>query len=138
MDENKFQVKALVADADKIEYPHHGPTVAPQYNRGSTITITPNKLVVDIKSYSKVLLTEYRPFTQEKFNEVLSSFKDLKGMAKPSEDEMPVGGSLGTIAFYKDGKEIFKGYHSGNKAINYTGADIDLSYLAPGLNELIE
>jgi acyl-homoserine lactone acylase PvdQ len=59
-DENGSEAKALVADANKIEYTHHGPTVASQYNRGYAITISPHEMVITIKSYSKILLTVKR------------------------------------------------------------------------------
>ncbi len=83
------------------------------------------------------MLTEKRSFTREKFDKLTRSFKDLEETTKPKEDVMPVGGGFDTIAFYRDGKEIFKGYNSNNKA-NYSGAEIDLPYLVNDLNELIE
>jgi hypothetical protein len=121
---------------DKIEYSHKGPTVAPQYNRGYTITITSEELAVVIKSYSDVLLTKKRDFTKEKFDEVVRSFKNFKEGSAPKD--IPVGGSSEAIAFFKEGKIILKGYSYGGNAKNFSGADIDLSYLVPDLKELIE
>jgi len=128
--------EGLMDTPDKIEYSHKGPTVAPQYNRGYTITITPEELVVVIKSYSDVLLTKKRDFTKDKFDEVVQSFKNFKEGSAPKD--APVGGSSEAIAFYKEGKIILKGYSYGGDAKNFSGADIDLSYLVPDLAGLIE
>ncbi|HVF81337.1 MAG TPA: hypothetical protein VM884_05365 [Flavisolibacter sp.] len=136
--ENKSEAKMSIGEADKITLTHHGPTVAPKYNRGYTIGVTPGELVVVIKSYSKVLLSCKRPFTPEEFDKVLDSFKDLKEADEPTEDDTTVGGGFDAIAFYKNGKEIFKRNDSGKKAKNYSGASISLSSLVPDLAELIE
>ena len=130
--------KGSVAVADKIEYSHYGATVAPVYNRGYTISITPDQLVVTIKSYDSVLLTKKRPFTEEQFNEVLQKFKALKKKDEPEQGEIPVGGGSQGIVFYKGDREIFTGNDYGVQARNYSGADIDLSYLVPDMEALVE
>ncbi len=55
-EEDKSETKGHFADADKIEYSHRGPTVAPKHNRGYTISITPDELVVTIKAIVKFCL----------------------------------------------------------------------------------
>ncbi|HVF97891.1 MAG TPA: hypothetical protein VM871_11240, partial [Flavisolibacter sp.] len=92
--------------------------------------------IVAIKSYSDVLLTEKRTFSPAKFDKLLLSFKDLKQEPEPNRSDIPVGGSSKAIRFYKDGKEIFHGIDYG-RTKNFSGADVDLSYLVPDLQELI-
>ncbi|HZH65436.1 MAG TPA: hypothetical protein VEY10_11135 [Flavisolibacter sp.] len=137
-DENGSEAKALVADANKIEYTHHGPTVASQYNRGYAITISPHEMVITIKSYSKILLTVKRPFTRHEFNKILTSFKDVKEPVKSQEDKTPVGGSSNAIVFYKDKKVIFKGDSFSGYTKKFSNGDIGLSYVVDDLEELIE
>lgn len=126
-----------IEGADKIEYTHHGPAVAPPYHRSYTITLTPANLVLRVTSYSDVLLTKKRPFTKENFEKVVDDFKNLKKEDEPEPGEIPVGGGSDAIVFYKDGKELFKGAAYGGRAKNFSGGDISLSYLVPDLDSLI-
>lgn len=138
-EKDNSDTEVSVMDADEIRFNHKGPTVAPKYNRGYTITITPEKLTTEIKSYDDVLLTKKKGFTQKEFDEVLNKFKKIKSADEPSQNEIAVGGSSESIVFLKDGKKILTANNYDGVAKNYSGVkEISLSNLVPNLDELLE
>jgi hypothetical protein len=124
--------KNQLAAADSIIYYSFGPSVAPQYRRDYTISVTPMKLQLQVSS-NTILLHRSWPFTAKRFREVVARFKNLRKQEQPGGIPA-VGGGSNAIALYKKGTVLFEG-NSYNR--NFTGADINLDYLIPELRKLI-
>jgi hypothetical protein len=121
-----------LAAADSIIYYSFGPSVAPQYRRDYSITVTPLKLQLQVSS-DTILLNRSWAFTPKKFKEVMAKFKNLRKQTQP-RGIPAVGGGSNAIALYKNGIVVFEG-NTYNQ--NFTGADISLDYLVPELRRLI-
>lgn len=131
------KIENMVTEADKIVYGFHDSSVPPPYHRSYSIEVTENNLHLIIENYSDTLLTKDWTFTKEKFNEVKERLKNLKKDGEIDESEISDGGTSESIYLYKNGKKTFScvDHHSTK---NFSGADIDLSYLIPDLKALIK
>lgn len=127
-----------VADADRVKFTRRGPSVPPPYHRSYAITAGPEKLTIEVSDYEKTLLKEERPFSAKEFENLLRSFRSLTKKADPKSGDRPVGGSINGIVFFRNGRPIFEGMDYGGAAKNYAGGEIDISYLVPDLEALIE
>lgn len=132
------ETKGDLSKADKVKYSFHASSVAPQYYRGYTISVTPEELRISVNSYGDTLLTKSRTFTKEKFEEVMEKFKNLKKSGEIDERNIPDGGTSTSITFYKGNKILFEASDYGADNKDFKGADIDLTYLVPDLQDLID
>lgn len=129
--------KKDITKADSIVYTFYDASVAPKYYRGYTISITPDELQVQVKSYDDVLLQKTRDFSQDKFDDIKEKFKSLKKNGEINDEEIPNGGRSQSIEIFKNKRSLFDGRDYGNTK-DFKGADIDLSYLVPDIKDLIE
>ena len=94
----------------KMEYRFGDASVAPEYHRSYTISITRESITISIDSYGNILLTRNYPNTQERFQE----FKDnlaAKGLYKhKKKDNACSGGTCEYIRLYKNDVRYFDGY----------------------------
>lgn len=65
-----------ISKADSIEYSYSSFPL-PDYD-GYTITITPSRLIIEIRYHSEDIIPEERPFTKSEFEEVKQTFKALQ------------------------------------------------------------
>lgn len=129
--------KKDISNTDMVEYSFYPSSVAPQYYRGFRISVTPNTLHLAIHSYGDTLLKKDWSFTKEEFETVKQRVSNLKVEGSIDKSKIPDGGSTKEISLYQSGKKIFSGLDYGSTK-NFSGADIDLSYLVPDLNMLVE
>ena len=94
-----------------VEYRYGDSSVAPEYHRSYTISITESHMVIAINSYGNVLLKKEYPNTPadfKAFKEELSK-KGIKKRRKKKEDPCD-GGTSETIRLYKDDVKYFDAY----------------------------
>ena len=123
-------------NVDCIQYEFFAPSVHPDHNRGYIIDITPSGLTLIIKSYDDVLKITNKPFSPLQYDSVLSRFSKMKKRLRWN-DEVSIGGSSIHARFYRKGKIVFTAIDQRSGA-NFSGADIDLTYLVPDLDSLVE
>lgn len=101
---------AMLDEITKVEYRYGDRSVAPDYHRSYTITITENEKTITIDSYDEVLLTkqyENTPADFQAFKEELSK----KGIKKhKKKDSACCGGTSETLRLYKDEVMSFDAY----------------------------
>lgn len=126
-----------IQQSDSIVYSYYPATVAPKYYRGYTITVTDQKLGLAVNSYSDTLLQKEWPFTEERFEEVKEKLKDLEQEGSIDESDIGEGGTSKKLSVYQQNKLLISARDFGGSNKDYEGADINITYLIPDLQEII-
>lgn len=128
-----------ISDADKFQYTNSDGSIPPEYWREYTISVTAHELHLTIDDRDDTLLTKNWPFTKRQFDNMVKKIKGLKKGKPLSSYDIPDGSGTIEIRIYNQGEIIFvgSGYRGGGPA-DFSGADVDLSYLIPHLDRLVE
>ena len=95
----------------KVVYRFGDSSVAPDYHRSYTITVTKSIVSISIDSYGDVLLTWEYPFSPVKFKTFIEKLSQ-SGMKKRKmkDDEGCAGGRTESIRLYKQQEKFFDAY----------------------------
>lgn len=126
----------------KIVYRHSDASVAPDYYRTYTVTVTKDEVEVSVRNYSETLLTQTYPMTIEGFRTFVSKLR-AAGVKKVKEKEsFATGCSVMSLSLYKGDNEFFSAYKNcdgGNLKIERGNLhNLVTRYAVPGLDDLVE
>ena len=96
----------------KVVYRHSTPTIAPEYYRSFSITITEEAAVVDIRNYSSSLLTKRVPLTTGQFKAFVNKLQQMGVTKVKKVDSAAAGGESESLSLYKGDNEYFSAYRS--------------------------
>ena len=113
-----FFTNGRITDQDwlqvtKIVYRHSDGSIAPQYYRSFTMTVTADSIEVTIRNYSRTLAEKHYPNTEQNYKALVAKLKDA-GISKGREiEDISTGGDSQSLSLYKGDDEFFKAYKSG-------------------------
>ena len=98
--------------ADRVDYSFYDSSVAPEYHRSYTLTMTKEKATISVNSYGDVLLEAEYVITEEQFQQAIDGLRKLNIRShKKNEDAIPCdGGTSESFELTADGKALFHGY----------------------------
>lgn len=124
----------------KVVYRHSTPTITPEYYRSYSVTFTEVETVVEIRDYSKVLLTKRYPSTATQFKALVNNLQAM-GVKKKKE---VVSGAAGceseSLSLFKGESEYFSAYEAcgdGNLEVKKGDLNVLVKELVPDLDKLI-
>ena len=128
-------------ETSKVVYRHSTPTVAPDYYRSFSVTVTAEEIVVDVRNYSKTLLAKRYTNTSENYQSFIKQLQEA-GVKKVKEvDNAAGGGEAESLSLFKGEDEYFSAYESSGSG-NLKVANGDLGVLVrrivPDLDKIIE
>ena len=98
----------------KIVYRHSDGSIAPEYYRSFTMTVTADSIEVTIRNYSRTLAEKRYPNTEQNYKALVAKLK-ATGISKGKEvQDYSTGGDSESLSLYKGDDEFFKAYKSGN------------------------
>ena len=131
-------------ETTQIEYRYGDSSVAPDYHRSYTITVTDTAKKIVVDSYGKVVLTKHYSNTPSDFQAFKAELSE-KGIKKHKNvDNGPCdGGTSETLRLYKGEELVFNAYvyhcsgESGTLHIPYGAADFIRSQIPENVDSLI-
>ncbi len=98
---------------DKIQYNYHDGPVTPQYHRDFSIIATPKNLRFKVTSYNEIIKDTIITITEEKWNQITSSFQNCKisNSKKTYPNPGCVGGHGVSILAFSPENRVFSGYN---------------------------
>ena len=97
-------------ETTKIVYSHSDASVAPDYYRSYTLTVTKDSIRIYIGNYSGKLLTESRPYSEQDFQVFVSKLKKA-GIKKVKEVRSTATGcDTESLVLYKGDSIYFSAY----------------------------
>ena len=126
----------------KVVYRHSDPSVAPDYYRSYTLTVTANSIALQVNNYSDTLLSKSFPISKESFHSFIEKLSQL-GIKKVKEVEsISTGGSTQSLCLYHGDDEFFNAYRT------HDGGNLSLPHplelqslideLLPSIHDLVE
>lgn len=110
-----FFTNGRITDQDwqettKIVYSHSDASVAPDYYRSYTLTVSKDSIGIVVRDYSRTLLTEIQPYTEQDFQSFVSKLK--KAGIKKVKEVMSAATGCDTekLALYKGDNNYFSAY----------------------------
>ena len=129
-------------ETTKIVYSHSDASVAPDYYRSYTLTVSKDSISIVVRGYGRALLTESRPYTEQDFQSFVSKLK--KAGIKKVKDVRSVATGCDTenLALYKGDDKYFSAHKTcdgGNmKLADRASLELIISKLAPELVGKVE
>lgn len=123
------------SSADKIVY--HKGNGSDLGNVNCDIGVTPEQIMLEMNVTGREgKLKKTYPFSQQKWDKLIASFDDLRIKGKALDDCK--GGGSERLAFYKGDDKLISAdnFGCGEDYRNFSGADIDLTYLIKEFDEL--
>ena len=97
-------------ETTKIVYTHSDATVAPDYYRSYTLTVSKDSIGIVVRDYSRTLLSESHPYTEQEFQSFVGKLKKA-GIKKVKEvRSFATGCDTEKLALYKGDDEYFSAY----------------------------
>ena len=135
----------MMNEVTKVEYRFGDRSVAPDYHRSYTITITDTEKAIAIESYGDVLLTKQYTNTLADF-QAFKAELSTKGITKHKEKDSGgcSGGTTETLRLYKGDEMLFDAYvyhcsgESGTLSLPAGTADLIRSQIPESVRTLIE
>ncbi len=125
----------------EIVYYHSDPTVAPDYYRKYTLTITATEAVLTIGDYSKELCTKHFPMTAKTFKAFVEQLKGM-GLQRVKEKEPTATGcDYESLTLLKGDASYFHAYATcgaGNLKVGRGNLERAITTVVPDMEEVIE
>lgn len=97
----------------KIVYRHSDGSIAPEYYRSYTVTVTADSIEVTIRDYSRTLAEKRYPNTEQNYKELVAKLKDFGISKRRDVEDISAGGDSEALSLYKGDDEFFEAYKSG-------------------------
>lgn len=124
----------------KVVYRYSDPTIAPQFYRTYTVTVTEDSIDLVVRNYSETLLTKQLPLTEGEYGSFITRLKEA-GVKKVREmKSVATGGDSESLMLFKGDEEFFNAYQTsdgGNMRANVS-LEALFNALVPGLDDIIE
>jgi len=125
----------------EIVYHYSDPTVAPDYYRKYTLTITATEAVLTIGDYSKELCTKRFPMTAETFTTFVDQLKGMGVKRGKEKKSMATGCTYESLTLLKGDNRYFHAYATcgaGNLKVERGSLERAMTTVVPNLEEVIE
>lgn len=132
---------------NKIVYRYTDSSVAPEYNRNYTVTVSPDKLYVEVDSYGKILREENYDITLEESRKVVEKFNEseIANSLNIKDSNGCTGGTGKLITVFQNGEIVFIGenYYCGGEIYGNMTGDVEgfvmvVEDMIPFTPELVE
>lgn len=124
----------------KVVFLHNDASVAPDYYRSYTVTVTKEKIEVSVSNYDETLLTKQYPQTAEDFYAFIGKLK-AAGVKKVREKvSVATGCTFERLVLCKGDQEFFSAYkecRDGNLKLERGSLSALFYELVPELRELV-
>ena len=124
----------------KIVFRHADATIAPHLFRCYSVTVTAEKVVVEVRDYDKTLLTKRYPYTAKDYQIVIQHLKMME-VWKVKERGSMAGGDSESLSLYKGEEEYFSAYAShGEGTLRLRNGDLEtiIHKIVPKIDEMVE
>ena len=126
----------------KVVYRHSDPSIAPDYYRSYTLTVTANSIDLQVNNYSETLLSKSFTLSEENFRSFVDKLSQL-GIKKVKEVESTATrGSTLSLSLYHGDNEFFNAYSTHGGGNLYLPHPIQLQSLVdellPSLQDMVE
>ena len=126
----------------KVVYRHSDPSIAPDYYRSYTLTVTANSIELQVKNYSETLLSKSLTLSEESFRSFVDKLSQL-GIKKVKEvKSISTGSSTMSLSLYHGDDEFFDAYstHGGGNLSFPHPVQLQslIDELLPSLHDLVE
>ena len=126
----------------KVVYRHSDPSIAPDYYRSYTLTVTANSIDLVVNNYSETLLSKSFTISEENFRSFVDKLSQL-GIKKVKEvKSISTGSSTMSLSLYHGDDEFFDAYSThggGNLSLPHpVQLQSLIDELLPSLHDLVE
>ena len=124
----------------KIVFRHADAAIAPHLFRCYSLTVTAEKVVVEVRDYDKTLLTKRYPYTAKDYQIVIQHLKMME-VWKVKERGSMAGGDSESLSLYKGEEEYFSAYAShGEGTLRLRNGDLEtiIHKIVPKIDEMVE
>jgi len=128
-------------ETTEIVYHYSDPTIAPDYFRKYTLSITAKEAVLTISDYSKELYMKRFPVTAETFTAFVEKLKEMGVKRVKEKEPTATGCDYESLTLIKNDNRYFHAYAScgeGNLKLEKGNLGKVMNMIVPDLEEVVE